>query len=157
MNLIPGKLLGVDYGTKVIGLATCDALGLIASPYGLIQRKSRKEDFARIARIVEELGIAEIICGVPLPPPHYTGRSLADTVRRWARRLAASVPVPVRLWDETLSSEEAEMLLEESGGRSRERIDDAAAAVMLQSYLDALREGFQPPTPVTPTPDNERL
>ncbi len=154
MTTPPGKLLAVDYGRKFIGLATCDALGLIASPLGVIKRRSRQEDFARIAAAVRETGAREIICGLPLPPPDYEGPSQADTVRRWAAQLAAAVPVPVRLWDETLSSEEATQLLAEGTGRRRARIDDAAAAVMLQSYLDALREGFPVPPAVEPAGDN---
>lgn len=150
MTAPPGRLLAVDYGRKFIGLATSDALGLIATPLRVIRRRSRQEDFARIAAAVYETDAVEIICGVPLPPPGYTGPSQADTVRRWAGRLAAAVPVPVRLWDETLSSEEAADLLAEGVHRRRARIDDAAAAVMLQSYLDALREGFAIPPAVPP-------
>jgi putative Holliday junction resolvase len=150
MTIVPGKLLGVDYGRKVIGLATCDPTGLLASPLQLLRRKSKKEDFAAIAAVVAAIGAREIICGVPLPAPGFEGYSQADTVRLWASRLAAAVPVPVRLWDETLSSEEAARMLGEGSQRARERIDDAAAAVILQSYLDALREGFAPPPAVPP-------
>ncbi len=150
MMLIPGKLLCLDYGRKVIGIATCDSLGMLASPLQLLHRKSRRQDFARIMAIVEEIGAKEIICGLPLPPPDYEGYSQADTVRRWAGRLAAAVPVPVRLWDETLSSEEAARLLHAGGQYGRDRIDDAAAAIILQSYLDALREGFAIPPAVEP-------
>jgi putative Holliday junction resolvase len=146
----PGKLLGIDHGRKVIGLATCDPLGIVASPLRLLHRKSKKEDFATIAAIVTEIGAVEIICGVPLPPPDFEGYSQADTVRLWAGRLAAHVAVPVRLWDETLSSEEAAYRIDESGAGARDRIDDAAAAVILQSYLDALREGFDYPPVVEP-------
>lgn len=150
MTLIPGKLLGIDYGTKVIGLATCDRLGMLATPLSLLRRKSKKQDFARINQIAEEIGAVEIICGVPLPPPDFEGYSMADTVRLWASRLAATVTIPVRLWDETLTSEEAEAMLYDAGNRNRERIDDAAAAIILQSYLDALREGFAVPEAVEP-------
>ncbi len=146
----PGRLLGIDHGRHVIGLATSDRIGLLASPLRLLKRRSRQEDFAAIAVIVTAEQASEIIVGVPLPPPGYEGYSQADTVRRWAGRLAAAVPVPVRLWDETLSSEEAAHLLAEGGNHNRARIDDAAAAVILQSYLDALREGFDPPPPVPP-------
>lgn len=150
MTSIPGKLLGIDYGRKVIGLATCDALGMLASPYGLLKRKSKREDFAKIQRIVAEIEAAEIICGVPLPAPGYEGYSQADTVRLWAGRLAAVVTVPIRLWDETHSSEEAERMLHDVGDYNRERIDDAAAAVILQSYLDSMREGLPQPPVVAP-------
>ncbi len=149
MSQPPGRLLGIDYGRKVIGLAVSDPTGLLATPLQLLRRRTNKEDFARIARIAAKAGAVEIIVGVPLPPPDFEGYSQADTVRRWASRLAAAVPVPVRLWDETLSSEEAERLYRDHNRRQRDRIDDLAAAVILQSYLDALREGFAPP-PVIP-------
>lgn len=150
MTRPPGRLLGIDYGRKVIGLAVSDPGGLLASPLRLLRRRSRQEDFAIIAAIAEETGAREIVVGVPLPPPDYEGYSQADTVRRWAGRLAAAVPLPVRLWDETLSSEEAERLGREAGRRRPARIDDRAAAVILQSYLDALREGVDPPPAVPP-------
>lgn len=150
MTLVPGRLLGIDYGSKIVGLATCDGIGLLASPLRLLKRRSKREDFAEIARIVEEVGAVEIIVGIPLPPPDFEGYSLADTVRLWASRLAAAVPVPVRLWDETLTSEEAERMLRDAGRDPRERVDDAAAAVILQSYLDSLREGFAVPPAVAP-------
>jgi putative Holliday junction resolvase len=153
MTPIPGKLLGIDYGGRIIGLATCDRLGIVATPLGLLKRKSKKEDFARIAAIVARIGAHEIICGLPLPTEGFDGYSMADTVRLWASRLAAAVPVPVRLWDESLTSDEAAFLLEDSGARHGERIDDAAAAVILQSYLDALREGFEAPPAVEPARD----
>lgn len=150
MTVPPGRLLGIDHGRRVIGLATSDRIGLLASPLRLLERRSRREDFAAISTIVAEEQAHEIIVGVPLPPPDFAGYSQADTVRRWAGRLAAAMTVPVRLWDETLSSEEAAYLLAESDQPDRARIDDAAAAVILQSYLDALREGFDPPPPVSP-------
>ncbi|MFC1960218.1 Holliday junction resolvase RuvX [Chloroflexota bacterium] len=149
MIQLPGKLLGIDYGRKVIGLATCDTLGMMASPYGLLKRKSKREDFAKIQGIVVEIGAKEIICGIPLPPPGFQGYSQADTVRLWAGRLAAMVKIPIRLWDETLSSEEAERILHDAG-QHRERIDDAAAAVILQSYLDSMREGLPQPPIIAP-------
>ncbi len=152
---LPGKLMGIDYGLKTIGLAMSDSLGILAAPLSQIRRASKREDFARIAAIVAETGCREIICGVPMPPPGYTGYSQADTVRLWASRLAAAVPVPVRLWDETLSSEEAHRLLAE-GDRPRKRVDSVAAALILQSYLDALREGVSPPQPVQPAVNADR-
>lgn len=147
----PGRLLGIDHGSKVIGLATSDATGLLATPLCLLRRRSKVEDFAQIAEIVAQENACEIIVGVPEPVPGYQGYSQADHIRRWAGRLAAAVTVPVRVWDETLSSEEAKRLLQERGRRRDSRIDAQAAAVILQSYLDALREGIAPPPAVVPS------
>lgn len=150
MTAPPGRLLGVDHGRKVIGLAVSDRSGLLATPLRLLRRRSRQEDFARLAAIVAEEEACEVIVGLPVPPPGFVGHSQADMVRLWAGRLAAAVPVPVRLWDETLSTEEAERLSRESGRRREGRVDDRAAAVILQSYLNALREGHEPPPAVLP-------
>lgn len=148
MTAPPGRLLGIDHGRKVIGLAVSDRTGLLATPLSLLRRTSKRADFAAIAAIVAQEDAQEIIVGVPLPPPGYEGYSQADTVRLWASRLAAAVPVPVRLWDEAHSSAEASHLLDEGNRKKRERIDDAAAAVILQRYLDALRAGASPPSAV---------
>ena len=146
----PGRLLAIDHGRKVLGLAVCDSTGLLASPLRRLQRRSRRQDFAAIAAIVREVGAAEILVGVPLPPPGHEGYSQADTVRLWASRLAAAVDVPVRLWNEALSSEEAARLLTDAGREGTGRHDEIAAAVILQSYLDSLREGFAVPPAVAP-------
>ncbi len=153
MTRSPGRLLGIDYGRVTLGLATSDPSGLLASPLRRLKRQSRQEDFARLTAIAAEIEAVEIIVGIPLPPPDYQGYSQADTVRLWASRLAAAIALPVRLWDETLSSEEAVRLLGEAGAANRQRYDDVAAAVILQSYLDSLREGSEPPPAVEPASD----
>jgi len=153
MTVPPGRLLGIDHGRVTLGLAASDPSGLLARPLRRLKRKSRQEDFARISTIASELGAVEIIVGIPLPAPGYQGYSQADTVRLWASRLAAAVRLPVRLWDETHSSEEAVRLLGEARTANRHRYDDGAAAVVLQSYLDNLREGFDPPPAVEPASD----
>jgi putative holliday junction resolvase len=96
----PGRLLGVDYGLKVIGLALCDPTGLIARPLMLLERASRREDFARIRALVAEHEAVGAVVGLPVSPPEVTGYTQADRVRLWAARLAAAIPVPVYLWNE---------------------------------------------------------
>jgi putative Holliday junction resolvase len=149
----PGRLLGIDYGLKVIGLAVCDPTGLIARPLQLLRRTSRREDFARIAAIIAEQGAVGAVVGLPVSPPEITVYTQADRVRLWASRLAAAIPVPVYLWNERYSSQDAEELLAAAGKNRPDRIDAVAAAVILQSFLDALRdEGFPWPDPVPPAP-----
>jgi putative holliday junction resolvase len=151
MTDFPGRLLGVDHGLKVIGLALCDPTGLIARPLQLIPRASKQEDFAKINAIIAQHQIAGAVVGLPVSPPEITGYTQADRVRLWASRLAAAIPVPVYLWNERYSSQDAEELLDEIGKDRPERIDAVAAAVFLQSFLDALRdEGFPWPDPVSP-------
>lgn len=147
----PGRLLGVDHGLRIIGLAVCDPTGLIARPLCLLRRTSRRADFAAIARIIAEQSAVAAVIGLPLSPPHVAAHTQADTVRLWASRLAAAIPVPVYLWNERHSSQEAADLLAEAGHSQPERVDAVAAAVILQSFLDALRdEGVPWPEPVAP-------
>ena len=150
-NAFPGRLIGVDHGEKVIGLAVCDPTGLIARPLGLVTRASKREDFVRIQSVIAEQGAVGAVVGLPLSPPHVTGYTQADRVRLWAGRLAAAVSVPVYLWDERYSSDDASDLLIDALTALPNRIDAAAAAVILQSFLDALRdEHFPWPEPVPP-------
>lgn len=147
----PGRLLGIDHGLKVIGLAVCDPTGLIARPLELLVRTTRRADFARINAIIARQQIVACVVGLPVSPPGVAAYTQADRVRLWAGRLAAAVSVPVYLWDERYSSWEAEERLAEAGSARPERVDAVAAAVILQSFLDTLRdEGTAWPEPVAP-------
>lgn len=152
----PGRLLGIDHGLKTIGLAVCDPTGLIARPLRILRRTSRQADFAQIAALIAEHGVVGVIVGLPVPPPPYTDSPQADQVRRWAARLAAALDVPVYLWNERYSSDEALELLAEAGRKLPRHEDAVAAAVILQSFLDALRdEGFPWPEPVMPVSEGD--
>jgi len=151
----PGRLIGIDHGEKYIGLAVSDPTGLLARPLDLLRRSSRREDFAHIAALIEQHGAVGLVVGLPESPPEITVYTQADRVRRWASRLAAAVPVPVYLWNERYSSQEAEELLAQAGRKRRDRIDAVAAAVILQEFLDAHRAGEPWPAPVVPAEDAE--
>lgn len=147
----PGRLLGIDYGLKVIGLAISDPTGLVARPLQLLRRTSKKADFAAINAIIRQHNIVGVIVGLPESPPEITVYTAADRVRLWASRLAAAVDAPVYLWNERYSTREAEELLAQADRNRPDRIDAVAAAVILQSFLNALRdEGFPWPEPVQP-------
>jgi putative Holliday junction resolvase len=143
-----GRLLGIDHGTKVIGLAICDANWVAARPLETITRKSRAEDFAHIQAVIAKQQIAAIVVGLPELPGEPNVTSQANTVRRWSTRLAAAIRLPVYLWDEQYSTFEAEQLAEEAGTRVTGRIDDLAAAVILQSFINAHPPGAALPLPV---------
>lgn len=136
----PIRALGVDPGTKRIGLAVSDLSGTLASPLRVLQRsRSRQHDLGEIARVAREEEAEVIVVGLPL---HLDGRTSpsAKAATADARRLATLVDVPVELHDERLTTVTADRHLAEAGldGRERRRvIDAAAAAVMLQSWLDA--------------------
>ncbi len=146
----PGRLLGVDYGLKVVGLAISDPTGLLARPLQLLYRRSKAEDFAAIRALAAEHDVVGLVVGLPLSPPDVTGYTQADRVRLWASRLAAAVNLPVYLFDERYSSQDAEDIVREVGRTPPDRIDAVAAAVILQGFLDARREGLPWPEPVPP-------
>lgn len=146
----PGRLLGVDYGLKVIGLAVCDPTGTIARPLQLLHRTSKKADFAVINTLAAQHAVVALVVGLPESPSEITVYTQADRVSLWASRLAAAVPLPVYLWNERYSSQDAADLLAEAGRDRPERIDAVAAAVILQSFLDALHNGAAWPPAVPP-------
>lgn len=145
----PGRLLGIDHGIQVLGFATCDAIGLIATPHSIRHRTSKVEDFAYINRLIEQERIAAIVLGLPPRPPDFEGYSQSDTVRLWGQHLVQAVNVPVYLWDEGLSTVDAGESLRQSGKHLPERLDAYAAAVILQTFLDALRDGTPWPDPLS--------
>ncbi len=149
MPEFPGRLLGIDHGLKYVGLATCDRIGLIASPLTVLKRKSKAEDFAFINELIAAEQTVGVVLGLPPRPPDFVGHSQSDTVRLWGRRLAEVITVPIYLWDEGMSSIDAVERLRDAGKRVPEREDAHAAAVILQSFLDALREGAAWPEPLT--------
>jgi putative Holliday junction resolvase len=137
------KLLGIDHGLKRIGLAVSDSSGLIARELSVLVRKSNREDFERLNHIAGEQNVKGIIVGLPTnsdaEPGEYTQ---ADTVRRWVERFQQTTPLPILFWDEQLTSVDAREISIRQGRKARDPIDDLAARVMLQSYLDAVRDGL---------------
>ncbi len=133
------RLLGLDVGRRRIGAALSDPSGLLASPLGVIELRGTKEGWEEVCAWVEEYGVVRIIVGLPLHLDGSEGEEAAR-VRGWVGGLQARLDVPVELWDERLSTVAAERNLRESGmgrKRRRERRDAVAAALVLQSYLDA--------------------
>lgn len=144
-----GAVLGIDHGLKVIGLAL-SMTGYFAKPYGLIQRTTNQQDFALIQQIIQKEKITAIVLGLPPIPPDFVGYPQAQKVLNWAEKLAKVVSVPIYLWDEGLSSEDALRFLQESEQSLPERVDAHAAAVILQSCLDALHDGHPEPPRYAP-------
>lgn len=137
------RLLGIDHGVKRIGLAVSDSSGTVARELLVINRKSKVEDFTRIQRIAAEQRVAALVVGLPHNPQAAEGEyTQADTVRRWVAALRTAVLLPIVLWDEQLTSVDARELSIRLRRKRTEPIDDLAARVMLQSYLDALRDGL---------------
>ena len=135
------RLLGLDVGTKTVGLALSDVSRFIATPYDTIRRTKFTEDAKAIAKIVEEHGVGALVIGLPINLDGTEGPR-AQSTRAFARNLAAHVAKPIVFWDERLSTAAVErQLIEADVTRKRraELVDRMAAAYILQGTLDRLR------------------
>ncbi len=134
------RVLALDIGDRRIGIAVSDPTGLIARPLRVLERRSKKEDFAVLASLVSEYGVERVIVGRPLTLRGEVGPQ-ARRVEAYARALAEALPVPVELWDERYTTVAAQEILEtvRRPGRRRPRgdVDAVAAAVLLQGFLEA--------------------
>jgi putative Holliday junction resolvase len=134
------RMLGLDYGSRRIGVAVCDELGMIAQGVVTVARKNRKADIEAIAELVGRHGVGQIIIGYPIRLDGSEGIQ-CEKINRFVRRLEARLSLPVIRWDETCSTKEAEEVLRQTGIRPEKRrgvIDRVAASIILQGYLDAL-------------------
>jgi len=133
------RVLGVDHGEQRIGLAISDPTGTIAGPLSVLRHVSRTVDAAQVAMLATEHQAELIVVGQSFDEE---GRANAAGRRaeRFAEALKTQTTLPIVLWDESLSTADArEFRIEMSGPRKKRRghLDEAAAAVILQSYLDA--------------------
>ncbi len=133
------RALGVDLGTARVGLALCDPEGRLASPYEVVEgARDEQRVTRRIAEVVAEEEVEVVVVGLPLSLDGSDGPA-ARSARARAAALATALPVPVVLHDERLTTVTAHHLLAEAGLDSRARrrvVDRAAAAVLLQAWLD---------------------
>jgi putative Holliday junction resolvase len=147
-----GVILAIDYGKKRLGLALSDELGATSSPFATWTRINRRRDLARLRDLVRQRGVCRIVVGLPL---HLDGApsEMSEEAQRFAVRVEKALGLPVEMMDERLSSWEARETLSaqnsnkrarrDSSGRSETRkktpIDDIAASIILQDYLDRAR------------------
>lgn len=129
---MPKRVLGVDHGGRRLGLALSDETGTLASPLDVIPATG--DPIGQIARIVEEYDVGEVVVGLPRTMAGELGPE-ARRAREFAERLGKRISVPVKEWDERLTTVEASRRLAQLK-RTKVPLDAAAAAVMLQSYLD---------------------
>jgi putative Holliday junction resolvase len=135
------RILGVDLGTKRIGVALSDPTGTVASPLATIPHRSLREDVEQVAALCAAHGVASVVVGWPRNMDGTSGQA-ARQAEGFAERLRAQTGLPVELWDERLSTVAAERAMIRGGARRAERRearDRVAAAVVLQSCLDARR------------------
>lgn len=133
------KALGIDLGEARIGLALADDLGMLAHPLETIVVKQVANPLARIVEIVEREKVPAIVLGLPRNMDGTYGKA-AEKTRAFAEQLRARVKCPVHFWDERLTSVAAQRALHEAGRdvkKSRAVIDQVAAQLILQGWLDA--------------------
>lgn len=138
------RVMAVDYGSRRIGLALSDPLGSFAMPLEMIPNRGDTAAAAAVIERAKARGAARIVVGLPRNMDGTEGASAA-AARKFAGRLGAA-GIPVELWDERLTTRQAEQSLIESGRRREERrelVDMVAAQQLLQSWLD--RPGVVPP------------
>lgn len=144
------SLIALDIGERRIGIAISES-GILATPHDVLYRQSKQEDFARLRQMMTELKVERVIIGLPysLSGIEKIGPQ-ARRIKRYAEALAKTVNIPFEYVDESYSTVDAEAFLsaralrgadrQKPAGRGKIPIDAAAAAVILQNYLDATRD-----------------
>jgi len=131
--------LGLDVGSKRIGVAGCDGLGMMATGITTIWRSSFQNDMEQLAEIIDDRQVEILVIGLPYTMDGNIG-SQAKQVQKFARRVATVIKLPIEYVDERLTSYAAEQMMLEakiSVCRNKATIDRIAAAVILQQWLDA--------------------
>lgn len=136
-----GRILGIDWGERRVGVALSDPLGITAQPLAFLPGGNEGDLLDALARLVEEREVERVVVGVPL---HMSGArgARARKTEAFMARLAKRLSVPVEGWDERLSTAAAERSLREmglSGKKRRRKLDVASAQLILQGYLDRQR------------------
>ncbi|MCK5145454.1 Holliday junction resolvase RuvX [bacterium] len=132
-----GRILGLDYGKKRIGVAITDPLGIIAQPFETWQGLSRQGVIEQIRELIQGFGVVKIVIGLPLSLSGNKSRMTLE-VERFAKILQEKIEIPVVFWDERLSSVESQRAMhamELKPSRDKGMIDRIAASILLQSYL----------------------
>jgi len=132
------RILAIDYGSRRIGLAVTDELGLIAQGLPTLHRTNKRNDFDYLRRTIKQRKVAEIVVGLPLRMSGDTGTQ-SEKVEAFAEELRARFKLPVHLFDERLTSVEANRVLDGadmSGRRRKEVVDQLAAVLILQAFME---------------------
>ena len=133
------RTLGIDHGTKRIGIAISDELGMIAQPLEFILAEPFADFLKRLKEIIRDKQVEQLVLGMPRNMDGSYGPA-ALKVQEFAAVLRDSVAVPLAFWDERLTSAQANRFMIEANVRRdkrKEKVDKTAAAILLQSYLDS--------------------
>ena len=137
------RIMGLDYGTKTVGVAVSDPLGITAQAVETVTRKDEnklRKTLARIESLATEYGVEKFVIGVPKQMNHDIGER-AEKALEFGEMLKRRTGIEIVMWDERLTTVEAERTLMESGVRRENRkqyVDQIAAVFILQGYLDSL-------------------
>lgn len=129
----------MDVGSRRIGLAISDLLGITAQGLDTIHRQNKRVDFAQLERVIREHDVTEIVMGLPLRMSGAEGIQ-AEKMQAFAEEIRRRFKLPVHLWDERLTSAQANRLLRETEMSIKRRgavVDQMAAVLILQSWMDA--------------------
>jgi putative Holliday junction resolvase len=141
------RILAIDWGEARVGLAMTDEMGIIASPYDVLPNGA--DVYNNIADVAREKGVGKIIVGLPVTLSGEEGEA-AEAARLFAEALSAAVDVPVKLFDERLTTRAAERAMREggaSGHKIKDKADAVAAALLLETYVLYIRnQGDEPAT-----------
>ena len=138
-----GRTVSLDIGTRTIGVAVSDELGITANGVCTINRENEKKDLERLRDTVERYSPCEILVGIPYNQDGSLGKR-AKGIRKFSERIRDSLGLPVKYWDESFSTRAAEQTLIEAGMGRRKRktvIDKMAATVILKEYLLSRDQG----------------
>jgi putative Holliday junction resolvase len=138
-KIMPSRILALDYGTKRIGVALSDELKWTAQPLETFERRTLDWDVAHIVALVKAHDVEHVVLGFPLQLDGREGPAVL-AMRVFAEKLEAGISVPIVLWDERMTTKAAEALLiaaDVSRKKRKGAVDRVAAAILLQSYLEA--------------------
>jgi putative Holliday junction resolvase len=136
---LEGRILAIDYGTRRMGLAVSDPLGITAQGLETMQRKNKRADFAYLHRVIHQYDVRTIVMGLPLKMSGESGTQ-SEKVTQFAEELRQRFKLPVHLWDERLTSAQANRVLREAELSIQKRaqaVDRMAAVLILQSFLES--------------------
>jgi len=136
------RVLGLDVGSKTIGVAISDPLGITAQGLETIRRKNKRLDFEQLGRLVEDYEVSEIVVGYPLRLSGAEGTQ-SQKMQGFAEELRKKFGLPVHLWDERLTSSQANRVLREAELSIQKRgaaVDRMAAVLILQNWMEARKQ-----------------
>jgi putative Holliday junction resolvase len=140
------RFLAIDYGSRRIGLAVTDELGLTAQGLPTLHRSTKRNDFDHLRRAIKQYGVVEIVVGLPLRMSGEEGIQ-SGKVAEFADELRSRFKLPVHLFDERLTSVEANRVLDEtamSDRRRKEVVDRLAAVLILQAFMEFRKSRGEP-------------